>query len=59
MKNKYSRQMLFFGKSGQDKLGAVKVAVVGIGGIGSHIVQQLAFLGINHICLIISDALII
>jgi len=57
MKNKYSRQMLFFGKSGQDKLSAVKVAVVGIGGIGSHIVQQLAFLGINHICLIDNDPL--
>lgn len=57
MKNKYSRQLLFFGKFGQDELGKIKVAVVGVGGIGSHIVQQIAFLGINNICLIDNDPL--
>jgi molybdopterin/thiamine biosynthesis adenylyltransferase len=57
MKNKYARQILFFGKSGQEILGKIKVAIVGVGGIGSHIVQQIAFLGINNICLIDNDIL--
>lgn len=57
MKNKYERQMLFFGKAGQETLSKIKVAVVGVGGIGSHIVQQIAFLGINSICLIDNDSL--
>jgi molybdopterin/thiamine biosynthesis adenylyltransferase len=57
MKNKYERQMLFFGKSGQENLGKTKVVIVGVGGIGSHIVQQLAFLGIYNMCLIDNDIL--
>jgi molybdopterin-synthase adenylyltransferase len=57
MKNKYDRQMLFFGKAGQKNLSKIKVVIVGVGGIGSHIAQQIAFLGINNICLIDNDPL--
>jgi len=44
--------MRFFGKEGQERLGAAKVAVVGIGGLGTHVVQQLALLGVGQLSLI-------
>ena len=46
---KYDRQVLFFGKDGQEKIRSAIVTVVGVGGVGSHIIQQLAFLGIGTI----------
>lgn len=48
----YDRNIRFFGKEGQERLSSAKVAVVGIGGIGTHVVQQLAFLGIGQLSLI-------
>lgn len=45
MTDRYSRNEALFGTAGQDKIRATKVAVVGIGGLGSHLVQQLAYLG--------------
>ena len=49
MNDRFDRQVKFFGREGQDRLAAVQVAVVGIGGLGSHIVQQLALLGVGAI----------
>lgn len=46
------RNVRFFGKDGQDRLRAAKVAVVGAGGLGSHVCQQLAYLGVGEIRLI-------
>lgn len=46
------RNIRFFGKVGQDRLRAAKVAVVGAGGLGSHVCQQLAYLGVGEIRLI-------
>lgn len=43
------RNIRFFGKEGQDRLRAAKVAVVGAGGLGSHVCQQLAYLGVGEI----------
>lgn len=43
------RNTRFFGKEGQDKLRAAKVAVVGAGGLGTHVCQQLAYLGVGEI----------
>ncbi len=43
------RNIRFFGKDGQDRLRAAKVAVVGAGGLGSHVCQQLAYLGVGEI----------
>ncbi len=48
----YDRNIRFFGKDGQKRLSAAKVAVVGIGGIGTHVVQQLALLGIGQLTMI-------
>lgn len=53
MKNeRFDRNIRFFGKEGQDRLAASRVAVVGIGGLGTHVVQQLALLGVGHLTLI-------
>ena len=49
---RYDRNIRFFGKEGQDRIGASSVAVVGIGGLGTHVVQQLALLGVGHLTLI-------
>lgn len=49
---RYDRNIRFFGKEGQEKLASAKVAVVGVGGLGMHVVQQLALLGVGKIILI-------
>jgi molybdopterin/thiamine biosynthesis adenylyltransferase len=43
------RNIRFFGKDGQDRLRAATLAVVGGGGLGSHVCQQLAYLGVGEI----------
>ena len=47
--DRFDRQVRFFGREGQKRLAAANVAVVGVGGLGSHVVQQLAFLGVRAI----------
>ena len=42
-------------KEGQNRLSSTKVIVVGVGGLGSHVVQQLAFLGVKDITIIDQD----
>lgn len=48
----YDRSIRFFGKDGQKKLCATKVAIVGVGGLGTHVAQQLALYGVREIVLI-------
>ena len=48
----YDRNMRFFGKEGQDRLADASVAIVGVGGLGTHVVQQLALLGVGRLILI-------
>ena len=48
----YDRNIRFFGKAGQQNLAGAHVAIVGIGGLGTHVVQQLALLGVGHLALI-------
>lgn len=52
---RYNRQILWFGADGQSMIENVKVTIVGIGGTGLHVVQQLAYLGIQDFTLIDSD----
>ena len=52
---RYDRNVRFFGRSGQDALGAAIVAVVGVGGLGTHVVQQLSLLGVGKLVLIDSE----
>ena len=53
--NRYDRQVLAFGSLGQACLKKVCVAIVGLGGVGSHVAQQLAHLGVEKFILIDHD----
>lgn len=53
--SRYSRQELLFGTEGQARIAALKVAVIGLGGLGSHVVQQLAYLGVLNYALVDHD----
>jgi len=48
----HDRQIRAFGKAGQRRLRRVRVVVVGLGGTGSVVAQQLAHLGIDEFLLI-------
>lgn len=52
--DRYSRQS-FLGPDSQAIIGRTKVGVVGLGGGGSHIIQQLAHLGFLDYCLYDAD----
>src|SRR5260221_5078531 len=51
----FDRQVRSFGKDGQRILGSLKIAVVGVGGIGSLVAEQLGRAGIGDILLIDND----
>lgn len=55
--NRYERQERLFGEEGQERLKDSRVAIVGVGGLGSHVGQQLAYLGVGTINLIDGDGL--
>jgi molybdopterin/thiamine biosynthesis adenylyltransferase len=50
--SRYDRSIRFFGEEGQQKLRNTRAAIVGVGGVGSHMAQQLALLGVGSIALI-------
>src|ERR1700726_3710597 len=49
---RFDRNIRLFGAEGQQSIRNAKVAIVGVGGLGSHIAQQLALLGVGSIVLI-------
>ncbi|HET59365.1 MAG TPA: hypothetical protein ENN32_03255 [Chloroflexi bacterium] len=53
----YSRQILAFGKAGQEELANTTVAVIGAGGLGSIVVEILARLGIREIICVDDDVI--
>jgi molybdopterin-synthase adenylyltransferase len=53
--SRFARQVLAFGDKGQAKLGEAHAAVVGVGGIGSSVLQALAYLGVGGFTLIDAD----
>lgn len=55
MLNQFSRTELLLGKAALDKLAASKVAVFGIGGVGSFTVEGLARAGVGKLVLIDDD----
>ena len=55
MLNQFSRTELLIGKEGIEKLKDAKVAVFGIGGVGSFVVEGLARAGIGNFILIDDD----
>lgn len=55
MLNQFQRTELLIGKEGIDKLKNSKVAVFGLGGVGSYSVEALARAGIGHLVLVDYD----
>lgn len=55
MTNQFSRTELLIGEDGVKRLQKSKVAIFGIGGVGSYVVEGLARAGIGHIILIDYD----
>lgn len=53
--SRYDRQARLFGDHGQETLRCLRVAVVGLGGVGSLLVELLARLGVGHLVLIDND----
>ena len=51
----FDRQIRAFGMDGQKKLGNLRVAIIGLGGTGSVLAQQLAHLGVMNYTLIDDD----
>lgn len=51
----FDRQVRAFGAAGQAKLRRMRVAIVGLGGTGSIVAQQLSYLGVNRLLLIDPD----
>lgn len=52
---RFERQIRIFGVDGQTRLSTMRVALVGTGGTGSHVAQQLAYLGVGSLDLIDRD----
>jgi molybdopterin/thiamine biosynthesis adenylyltransferase len=52
---RFDRQIRLFGRAGQERIAAQRVAIVGLGGLGSHIAQSLAYLGVSSLTLIDHD----
>jgi molybdopterin-synthase adenylyltransferase len=55
IEGRYSRNEGLFGAEGQAKIAATKVTIAGLGGLGSHVAQQLAYLGVRSFALIDFD----
>jgi molybdopterin/thiamine biosynthesis adenylyltransferase len=54
---RFSRQILAFGKEGQSLIKRETVGIVGLGGLGAHVVQQLSYLGVENLVLIDFDTI--
>lgn len=53
---RYARHIGLFGADGQERIAATSAAIVGLGGLGCHVVQQLAYLGVTDFALADLDA---
>jgi len=50
-----SRQVPMIGEQGQEYVRQTKVAIIGVGGLGSHVAQMLAYLGVRDFMLVDFD----
>lgn len=55
MLNQFSRTELIFGKEAMEKLSKVRIAIFGIGGVGSYTAEALARSGVGTLDLIDDD----
>ena len=49
---RFNRQIALFGEEGQVRLAKVRCVIIGIGGLGTYLVQQLSLLGVRSFFLI-------
>lgn len=54
---RFDRQVRAFGSEGQKRLAGLRVGIVGLGGTGSQVAQQLAYLGVGEYLLIDHDTI--
>lgn len=54
-RERFDRNIRLFGAVGQEKIETTHVAVAGVGGLGSHITQQLAYLGVRRMTVVDPD----
>ena len=59
MLHEYSRTELLIGETGMDRLAKAKIAVFGIGGVGSYVVEALARCGVGNLTLVDNDTVAI
>ena len=52
---RFGRNIGLFGREGQEALAKTAVSIVGLGGLGSHVAQQLAYLGVEAFVLVDPD----
>lgn len=57
MINQFSRSQVLLGEAAMEKLSASRVAIFGIGGVGSYAVEALARSGVGHFVLIDNDVI--
>ncbi|MET7281866.1 ThiF family adenylyltransferase [Kribbella sp. NPDC005582] len=57
MDDRYDRQIRLFGAEGQSFIENAHVVVLGCGGIGMPVIQQLGYLGVRHWTLVDDDAI--
>jgi molybdopterin/thiamine biosynthesis adenylyltransferase len=55
----FDRQVRALGSAGQQALQTLRVAIVGLGGIGSLVAQQLVYLGVRRYILLDNDTLVL
>lgn len=59
MSDRTDRNERLFGADGQTAIGKLKVVLIGLGGLGSHVAQQLAYLGVLDYRLVDHDVVTI
>lgn len=55
--DRFDRNIRFFGKDGQEKLRQSHIHLIGCGGLGQHVIQQLAIVGVGAFTLIDDEEL--
>jgi molybdopterin/thiamine biosynthesis adenylyltransferase len=57
MNKQFDRNVRFFGSDGQKIISELIVCIAGVGGLGSHVIQQLVYLGVKHFIVIDPECL--